>query len=272
MRVGVIAVVLGLSLAATPSTSRGCDATATWTGGCSTTDGSTLTISGTKEQPGSEPPSLPPRSQDDTDAPVAPPPLSRRAVELAECLDEFGTTRCADLMPPEGPPPPPGPPGLPAVTISDLARFAPAPIVATTEPGDVAIAGMPANFVSAASVQTASGAFFGVPIAVRFTPVAYDYTYGDGTTATSDAPGRTWAELGQAQFTATPTTHVYAERGTYRADVDVRYVAEVDLGGGWFRVAGELRTDGPPRDIRVFTARTALVGRTCEENPGAPGC
>ncbi|MFJ4225342.1 hypothetical protein [Microbacterium sp. NPDC089695] len=237
-------------------------------GGCSfTNDGTTLTITDTRQQPGTTTPGD--RRRTDS-GPTTPPPPSKRAQELAECLNDLGTTRCAELMRPDDPTP--APPGLPTVTIADLASFAPAPVVVAAEPGDIAIVGMPANFVSAASAHTAAGTLFGVPISVRFTPVAYDYTYGDGSTATLATPGRTWSSLGQAQFTATPTSHVYRERGTYVADVDVRYSAEVDLGLGWVPVAGELRSDGPGREIRVLEARTALVAHTCAERGDAPGC
>lgn len=268
MRAIALIVATSLLAFADVTTSRGCDATSPWTGGCTTaTDGSTLTISGTKQQPGTPPPAGKPRSKSDTTAPTPADPRS----ELQRCIDDWEFARCFELIP-NRPNVPSAPPSLPTVTIADLAQFAPPPVAATAEPGDVAIVGMPANFVSAASTQTVSGTLFGVAITVRFTPVAYDYTYGDGTATTRDAPGRTWAELGQAQFTTTPTSHVYRERGTYRADVDVRYAAEVDLGTGWLPVAGELRTDGPGRDIRVLEARTALVAHTCAENPGAPGC
>ncbi|MCM3780572.1 hypothetical protein [Microbacterium hydrocarbonoxydans] len=158
------------------------------------------------------------------------------------------------------------------MTITDLQQFAPAPTLAATEPGGVGIAGLPTNFVASASVQTTAGTLFGAPITARFTPIAYDYTYGDGSSATLSTPGRTWADLGQAQFTPTPTSHVYARRGVYFADVDVRYSAEVDLGAGWMPVPGEVRTDGPAQRIRVLEARTALVAHTCAERRDAPGC
>lgn len=163
-------------------------------------------------------------------------------------------------------------PGTPTVTITDLASFAPSPVALSAEPDNVGIADMPANFLATASVHTQTGTLFGQPLSVRFTPVGYDYTYGDGTTATLTAAGRTWAELGQAQFTPTPTSHVYADRGIYDADVDVRYTAEIDFGTGWYPIDGELTTDGPAQRIRIFEAHTALVAYTCEENPSAPGC
>lgn len=158
------------------------------------------------------------------------------------------------------------------LTITDVAQFAPAPATTVGEPGNVGIAGMPTNFVAAASVHTRAGTLFDRPTSVRFTPLRFSFTYGDGTATTSSTGGRSWAALGQAQFTPTPTSHSYRERGTYSAHVTVHYTAEVDIGGGWFPIDGELAVDGPVRQIRVYEAETALVARTCVEQPGAPGC
>lgn len=163
-------------------------------------------------------------------------------------------------------------PGTPTITITDLASFTPEPTTLAVEPGNAGIADMPANFLAEAPVRTQTGTLFGIPLTVRFTPIAYDYTYGDGTTATVTSPGRSWADLGQAQFTPTPTSHVYADRGTYNADVDIRYTAEIDFGLGWYPITGELTSDGPVQQIQIFEAHTALVAHTCTEKPTAPGC
>jgi hypothetical protein len=168
--------------------------------------------------------------------------------------------------------PPPAPLGTPAITVTDLAQFAPEPPTAIGEPDNLGVAGMPVNFVVAASAHTRTGALFGTPLTVRFTPVGYDFRYGDGTTATTTTAGQTWSALGQAPFTPTPTSHTYRGRGTFSAGITVRYTAEVDLGSGWFPVAGELAIDGSSREIRIFEAHTALVARTCIEQPAAPGC
>lgn len=158
------------------------------------------------------------------------------------------------------------------LTITDVAQFAPAPVATAGEPGNVGVVGMPTNFVAAASVHTKAGTLFGRPISARFTPARFSFAFGDGTSATSTTGGRSWASLGQAQFTPTPTSHSYRDRGTYSAHVTVHYTAEVDIGGGWFPVPGELAIDGPVQQIRVYEAETALVARTCVEQPGAPGC
>lgn len=158
------------------------------------------------------------------------------------------------------------------ITIDDLAQFAPAPVTATAEPGNVGVAGMPTNFVAAVSAQTRTGTLLGRPVTVRFTPMSVTFEHGDGTSSTSPDGGRTWAALGQTSFTPTATSHTYSQRGTYTTRTTVHYTAEVDVGGGWFAVPGELAIDGTSRQIRVYEATTALVARTCLERPAAVGC
>ncbi|WP_243225989.1 hypothetical protein [Microbacterium sp. CIAB417] len=163
-------------------------------------------------------------------------------------------------------------PALPAITISDLARFAPDGTTVVAEPENVGVAGLPTNFVAAASAQTVEGELFGYPISVRFTPAGFDFDYGDGSTTTTTDGGRSWADLDQAQFTPTPTSHAYAERGEYLASVDVRYTAEIDLGIGWLPIDGQVTSEGADQRIRIFEAHTALVAFTCEQKPSSPGC
>lgn len=245
--------------------------------------GSSLTVSGTQQRPGA--PAVPntpgtPEDRDATpaapDAPAAPAPPSDHAIRLAACLDDGGTVRCSTLTTPTEASPDapidPSAPATPTITLADLARFAPAPTDASAEPGNVGIAGLPANFTTAADVHTRSGEIFGIPLTVRFTPVTYLYDYGDGAVVTLSAPGRTWEELGQPQFTLTPTSHVYRERGEYTAHVDVHYSVEIDLGTGWVPVSGQITTAGAPQTIRILEAHTALVAHTCAEDPGGIGC
>lgn len=158
------------------------------------------------------------------------------------------------------------------LTIADLAQFAPPPVTTTAEPGNAGIAGMPTNFVATVAAHTATGTLLDRPVTARFTPVRVAFDHGDGTTATKPDGGSTWSTLGQAPFTPTETSHTYARRGTYSTRTTVAYTAEVDIGGGWFPVSGELSVDGPSRSVRIYEATTALVARTCEERPAAPGC
>lgn len=253
-----------------------CTAAERATIGCSTNNGTGVTVSGDRST-SSQPPAPSARSNPGgsgtpgSDAPVDTGPS---AFEL--CRADRGRARgCIDARPPAADPAPEAPiptPALPTVTISDLASFSPASTLPAAEPSNIGIAGMPTNFVAAASAHTRTGTLFGLPITVRFTPAGFDFDYGDGTSAALDTGGQTWTVLGQAQFTPTATSHVYPERGTYAATVTIRYTAEVDLGTGWIPVDGQISAPGPAQQIRIFEANTALVGFTCAERPTAPGC
>jgi hypothetical protein len=220
-------------------------------------DGNRVIISGTDTRSPRDTSRSPNSPTDPRTSPSKPKPCTPDPVRQASC--NFTAVRITND---EGQP----------LTITDVAQFAPAPVTTAGEPGNVGIAGMPTNFVASASVHTRTGTLFDRPISVRFTPVRFTFAFGDATSATSNTGGRPWASLGQAQFTPTPTSHAYRDRGTYAAHVTVHYTAEVDIGGGWFSVAGELAIDGPAQQIRVYEAETALVARTCVEQPGAPGC
>ena len=165
----------------------------------------------------------------------------------------------------------PGTPGW-SVTVTDLARFVPSTATVEGEPGNVAVVGLPANFLSSAKTETIPGTVLGRPLTIRFTPVNYAFDYGDGYRRDSTGPGTAWDANGQAQFTPTNTSHVYKEAGRYTVSVAVTYAADIDLGSGWIPIRGTL--NGPPasQEIRVVQAHTALVLGTCHERPSAPGC
>ncbi|TDN93152.1 hypothetical protein [Microbacterium sp. BK668] len=162
--------------------------------------------------------------------------------------------------------------GLPDVTIDDLASFRPAAPSLTGEPEGFGVVGMPANVVAAASEQLIPGTLLGWDVTVRFRPAGFVFEYGDGSTQRTASGGASWAQLGQAQFTPTSTSHVYRERGTYPVNVTVQYSAAVDFGTGWRPVPGFVSSTTGGYDVRVVEVRTALVERTCLENPGGPGC
>lgn len=168
----------------------------------------------------------------------------------------------------------PAAPAIPDVTLADIATFTPTSPTLENEPAGLGVVGMPTNFVSSASEQTVAGRLFDTwDVVVHFTPAGFRFDYGDGTAATTTTGGATWAALGQAEFTPTATSHVYSARGTYPASVTVLYSAWVDFGGGTTRsVAGYVESTTGGYDVRVVEVHTALVDKTCVENPAGPGC
>ncbi|WP_309066312.1 hypothetical protein [Microbacterium sp.] len=242
-----------------------------------TTDAGNLYASGTKHQNGS------PGSRTDgaqrqrggnhSTNPVYN-PIAWTPPTFEECRDAWNYIRCYRWNPDGETPRAEGDttPAIPEITITDLARFSPPGTAVAGEPNNLGVAGLPTNFVATASAVTQQGELFGYPISVRFTPASFTFHYGDGASTTTGDGGSTWADLGQAQFTPTDTSHTYAERGEYTARVDVAYSAEIDLGVGWFPISGRLTATGPGQLIRVFEAHTALVAHTCTERPSSPGC
>lgn len=276
-------LVAGLLLVPTASTSTSpgtsCSDSDLVVGGCGVqNDGSDIIIDGSHTNPGDPGTSPIGDSDPDTDSDWTPPPGWAPPPEFnfAECLNDWDSyihcfreteEEAEEVTPDEA-----ATPAIPAITINDLARFAPAGSAITGEPDNVGVVGLPMNFVAAASVHTVNDSLFGFPVAVRFTPSGYDFDFGDGTSTTTTTGGQSWADLGQAQFTPSPTSHAYTERGTYSAQVNLRYTAEVDFGIGWFPISGEVTSVGPSQEIRIFEAHTALVAHTCQQAPDSPGC
>lgn len=258
--------------------SASCESSLASAGLCSSNNGTSVTVSSDRSTPQSPGRSTGPSNPGGSGSPAAAGPTAeeRERAGRATCVvAHLGDGSYCNLRFPADVPTPTtaaAPAAAPAVTITDLASFSPATATATGEPSNLGVAGLPMNFVASASAHVRTGTLFGAPISVRFTPVGFDFRYGDGSTANLSTGGSTWTALGQAQFTPTATSHVYRDRGTYDADVTVRYTAEIDVGAGWMPIDGELSVPGPTQQIRIYEAHTALVEYTCSERPTAKGC
>lgn len=245
--IAVLAVV-----AQSPATASDTCGGGSWAANCSVSNsGSSVDIGGSLTEPGSggfEAPA-PPRGSDPVPpaAPVDPCPLNRCTMTYEVVV-------------------------FPAVTVADLVSFVPARPSLTGEPTGLGVVGMPTNLVAAASTQLIPGRLFDRDVVVQFTPAAFRFDHGDGSSATASTGGASWTALGQADFTPTATSHVYRERGTYPVAVTVLYSAAVDFGAGWRAVPGFVQATTGGYDVRVVEVRTALVQRTCLEDPVGPGC
>ncbi|WP_375388066.1 hypothetical protein [uncultured Amnibacterium sp.] len=195
-------------------------------------------------------------------------PLTKR--EIQALLDDlcYGNGQCATrvsgtvnpLIPVGDPVDPVAADPAAVVTIRDVARFLPATTGLHLEPDGWAVVGVPANLWIEIAPATVDGEVFGRPAQVRFTPVAYRFDYGDGVVRTSAVPGASWGALGQEELTATPTSHVYTDRGARQAAVTVVYAAEYRFGdGGFTAIAGAVSGTTPPERMLVVVERTALT-------------
>lgn len=271
-------IALAVLLGAAPGSPGECGAGGLWGSNCATNSGSQIDIVGSQNTPGTTGGTRPSGSGGGQG--IAPPsgqpaalprPADDGCTEIS--LEDFGIVdACAQPAEAEADDEAPAP-GIPPVTAQDLASFAPMAPPLQGEPAGVGVVGMPANFVAGVDAHSLTGTLFGRAVTVRFTPLAYVFDYGDGTVVRSATGGASWSALGQPQFSATPTSHAYAARGTYVASVTVEYAAAVDFGvGQWFPVRGLVTAASPGYPVEIYEVRTALVDKTCFENPAGPGC
>lgn len=163
--------------------------------------------------------------------------------------------------------------GTAPITLADIAQFRPNPGVDNMEPNGWMIVGLDTNFYATGGVQVHDGTLLGQPASVRFTPVRWRWTYGDGATATSRTPGSTWASQGVKEFDPTATSHVYRAPGTYYIDLTIDFAAEYRIPGlGWTPIAGTLAVPANRLVATAGDAKTVLVERECTVNPSGPGC
>ncbi len=163
--------------------------------------------------------------------------------------------------------------GRPGVTIDDLVSFRPRPGSDHTQPAGWAVIGLDTNLYSTAASEVQHGSLLGKPARVRFTPVAWHWSYGDGSQETLSTAGAPWPAGGGGDFDQTATSHVYRAPGRYVVRLDIRFVAVFEWAGeGWRSVRGTIDAAADPLTIAVGTAKTVLVGRDCIADPSGPGC
>ena len=177
------------------------------------------------------------------------------------------------VLPDDAQPATPATPGTPAVTLSDIALFRPQAAVQSMQPEGWMVVGLPANFFAVIEPHAVDGELLGRSAQVRFTPLAYTWTYGDGDHARLDTKGASWEALGLREFDATATSHVYDAPGTYTIELLVDYGAEYRLNGGaWKPISGTVALSANDLVAIAGAATTVLVDRDCVSNPRGPGC
>ncbi|MGK9147692.1 hypothetical protein KXS11_08720 [Plantibacter flavus] len=165
-------------------------------------------------------------------------------------------------------------PAAPPVTISDIASFVPDAPTVTTEPGGWGIVKLHTNVIANAAQHVRSGTLLGGSAEVNFIPLGYTIDYGDGESTTTATGGDSWAALGLAEFSKTPTSHRYTTPGTNTITAEVTYAAEYRVGGGaWLPVIGTLTV---PTDtahtITILRNSTVGVDKPCRPGSVAVGC
>ncbi|MEO8262312.1 MAG: hypothetical protein ABI566_07055 [Pseudolysinimonas sp.] len=164
-------------------------------------------------------------------------------------------------------------PGAAPITLSDIASFRPNPGVQYMQPDGWTVPGLDTNFYAVTDVHVVDGTLLGQPASVRFTPVGFHWTYGDGKAANLPTKGATWQTLGVGEFDSTPTSHIYANEGEYTIRLVIDFAPAYRFAGSpFYPIAGVIPLPANDLHITVDGAKTVLVEHDCAVNPTGPGC
>jgi hypothetical protein len=143
---------------------------------------------------------------------------------------------------------------LPGMTQADFQRLPLPAGEATVEPGDGdVLIRIPTNTYASAEPVELATTLVGFPVAVRATPVAYTWDYGDGTVVgpTEDA-GAPWPD--------NTTGHVYEVPGVYAITLTTHYTGEYSVAGGPFLpIPGQATVTSEPADVVALAGTNELV-------------
>ena len=167
----------------------------------------------------------------------------------------------------------PAQPAVPDLELSDLQHFVPENPTIATQPAGWTVAGLPTNMLAGAHRHTVSGTVLGLPVEVAFTPVSYDWQYGDGNVGATTSAGASWRAAGVPEFSRTATSHVYVAPGTYTATVSAVYQVSYRFDGyGWNDVTGDVSASSGPATLVTARYDRALVSSSCARALGHAGC
>jgi hypothetical protein len=121
------------------------------------------------------------------------------------------------------------------------------------QPGDRTLVNIPTIFYAEPQPFERSVRLLDFDVDLVAEPVSYQWVHGDGTTATTDRPGRPYPAMDVVHRYAKPADDVQA-----RVDVTYRVRFRVD-GGPWQTIAQTLLASGPPAQLDVDEAAPVLT-------------
>lgn len=164
-------------------------------------------------------------------------------------------------------------PAIPTLTFEDLSHVEPQSPSMRTQPTGWSVVNLPTNFIASIAEHVVTTEVLGRDVDVKFTPIRYDWSFGDGATNATSSPGATWEQLGVAEFSTTPTSHRYQTVQSVEPMVTVTYsVAYRWLGQDWISMDGTLNRNASAPIVFVQNADTVLVTSPCHPGRAAPGC
>ncbi|WP_432945181.1 PKD domain-containing protein [Kribbella sp. CA-253562] len=107
-------------------------------------------------------------------------------------------------------------------------------------------------YTDQAKVSDTTVDLLGFPVAVEATPMSYTWNFGDGTSVTTESPGKA--------YPAKEITHKYLKRGAVSVTLTTHYAARFNVAEtGWQYIPGTVPITGPATALQVREAVPVLV-------------
>lgn len=159
-------------------------------------------------------------------------------------------------------------PPPPSVTQRDFQAFAIPPAVPHAWPTNWGVAQRRTAFWADSSIRTLNVTLLGQPVAIRATPIAYTWNFGDGTTKKTTTPGSRPSSLDRASI-----YHVYTKPGRVTVRLSTTYTGQFSVAGGaWQDIPGTAAVSSQPLNITIYRHHKYLAQDDCLTKPTASDC
>jgi hypothetical protein len=146
------------------------------------------------------------------------------------------------------------------VTVSqeDFASLPISPLVAHAGPAEGGVDWLPVNMdlvlYTDPELQTLDTELLGAPVAIRATPVRYEWDLGDGSTISTRKPGAPWPDK--------TLVHRYQGEGWYAVVLTTTFAGQFSTDGGatWQDIDGTVEVTSDPVDVYSRSLESRLVG------------
>ena len=194
------------------------------------------------------------------------PRTDARGVSLAYSFVESGVADCVSFVSPPPPepanaarpdrPPRPSPEALAQRAYDRVIELAPQPDLGVA-PARTGLTGLKSFFWidNDMGPVSATAGVRGLTVTAQARPVEYTWDFGDGSTRTTQHPGRPWTKARNGNV-----GHLYETKGGYEPTVTALWAARWRVNGGPWRDLGYFSTEGSV-DYRVRQVLALLVRR-----------
>lgn len=140
-----------------------------------------------------------------------------------------------------------------------------------SQPGRHTLKGAETNIYAQPADQSFAIDILGRKVSIRVKPSEYHWSYGDGTSLVTSAPGGPIPEARWGEKTV--TSHAYIQTGDVSIGLTTFFTGEFSVDGGPFQaIAGTAQVPSGSKALSIWRSEVKLYADDCIANPAGAGC